>query len=417
MKKLMILLCAVLGIQVIHAGDIVDPEGLAKVKIINYVNDPYWENWGGKATFMLSGDVMVSGHGFVYEGQINTPEINGTNVQIRIGLYQNRILKQLSSIKNMKVARNKFNSFVLPFMVKVPGGDYDLRTLIKFPEEDTWKVIMSEDHGINVTYQRFTVYDRPRAPFCKYFAADWELPGDVGNDAGSIPEVIPGELFTMTAKFNNPSGYKLKGKIKVVFERNHKRFLRYENSSVIPEDKDMRIDISEPIPLEMEPGTKAQFEIPCMFKEYINVGDTWTPSCYLYFQSEGSTGWELIPPDTSSYFEENSHMSTTCLGINRRKVFLGKGELSDTDLSHDIKIIYHANGDQSVFEYRDGYLEIEGVDSDTYVFTSSSCPDIDPTDITGIRGGKTIRISISKSKGGYFVCFRGKINRNVKLYF
>ena len=359
MKKLMILLCAVLGIQVIHAGDIVDPEGLAKVKIINYVNDPYWENWGGKAAFMLSGDVMVSGHGFVYEGQINTPEINGTNVQIRIGLYQNRILKQLSSIKNMKVARNKFNSFVLPFMVKVPGGDYDLRTLIKFPEEDTWKVIMSEDHGINVTYQRFTVYDRPRAPFCKYFAADWELPGDVGNDAGSMPEVIPGELFTMTAKFNNPSGYKLKGKIKVVFERNYKCFLRDENSSVIPEDKDMRIDISEPIPLEMEPCTKAQFEIPCMFKEYINVGDTWTPSCYLYFQSEGSTGWELIPPDTSSYFEENSHMSTTCLGINRRKVFLGKGELSDTDLSHDIKIIYHANGDQSVFEYRDGYLEIE----------------------------------------------------------
>lgn len=417
MKKMIILLCVILGIQTIHAGEIVDPKELAKVKITNYVDDPYWIGWGGKVTFMLSGDVLVSGHGFVYEGQISTPESNETKVQIRIGFYQERVLKQLSNTKEINVARKKFNSFELPIMVKVSGGDYDLRTLIKFPEEDTWKVIMSEDMGINVTYQRFTVYEHPKAPFCKYFAVDWELPGDVGNAAGNSHEALPGEPFVMTAIFTNPADYRLKGNLKVVFERNYKRFLRYENTNINPEDKDMCIDISEMIPIEMSPKSKMQMQIPCMFKEYINAGDTWRPKCYLYFQQEGSDEWELIPPDTSAYFEEDSHMSTTCLGINYRVVDLGKGELSEKDLSHDIKITYHANGDKSVWKYRFGYLEIEGVDSETYVFTSMYCKEIDPFDTTGARGGDTIRISVGRQARGTFLCFRGKINRNVKLYF
>lgn len=48
MKKLIILLCVVWGIQVIHAGEITDQKELAEVKITNYVNDPYWMNWGEK---------------------------------------------------------------------------------------------------------------------------------------------------------------------------------------------------------------------------------------------------------------------------------------------------------------------------------------------------------------------------------
>lgn len=411
------LLCLVVGIQAVQAKEIVDPNELAKLKVVNYVDDPYWMYWGGKMTYMLAGDVLVSGYGFVCEGYLNTPETKPTEVQFRIGFYQNRELKQLSEVQEMNASRGSFNSFELPIMVKVPGGDYDLRVLIKFPEEDTWKVIMSEDMGNDVIYQRFTVYEKPRAPFSKYFAVDWELRGNVGNSAGFTPQILPGELFTMTAQLNNPSSYKLKGKIKIVFERNYKRFLRYDNTNVNPEGKDMSIDISEPIQIDMEAGKTLLLQIPCMFKEYVNVGTIWTPKCYLYFKSEGSNDWELVPPDTSSYFEENSHMSTTTLGINYRNVDLGMGELSDTDLSHDIKITFHVNGDQSSLEYRNGYIEVEGVDSDTYVFTSTYCLGIDPTDTRGTQGGQTIRFGITRGKKGIFLCFRGKINRNVKLYF
>lgn len=371
---------------------------------------------------MLSGDVMVSGHGFVYEGQINTPEINETNVQIRIGLYQNRILKQLSSIKDMKVARHKFNSFVLPFMVKVPGGDYDLRVLIKFPEEDTWKVIMSEDMGINVTYQRFTVYDRAKAPFCKYFACDWELPGDVTNNLLSV-YLLTGEVFHMTARLSNPTGNVMRGKIKVVYERNYKRFLRKENHSIESESQDMCIDASAPMDVVLAPREMKSILIPGMFEEFVEVGNTWTPNLYLYFKMEGDNQWDLVPPDASGYFTEDFHWSTTSLGINNRAIQLCQSELSEEDCLQDIRITFVPDPNRlgEGNEYPDGYLEISGVDADIYVSLSSklSDPRIDPTDHNGEQGGKAIKFNTfwcNKTKGGVFLTFRGKINRNIRVH-
>lgn len=405
MKRLIIQLIFLYGILSAYAQTITDPIKLSKVKIINFMDDPYWSNWGAKANYMDSGDVMIEGYESLYGIDISTPETIDTKVNFRLGFYQNRELKELTDTFSMVVNRKTFNNTLVPILVKVPQGEYDIRGLLKLPNEDTWKVIMSEDAGLDVKYQKFTVFEEPKAPFCKDFIYEWMFPGQLTSDN----RFLIGEPFNLKTFLINPTGRKLKGHIKVVFERNYRRVLRRENTNQEPELQDMCVDLSEPIAVELEAGQRKRIILPCKLEKMVNYRNYWSPSCLMYYKAEGTDSWEQVPPYLDGYLTDGNLRT----GKNYIDANFYDNMRRAEDIKHDIKIKHIAS---------ERKIEIIGVDADTYVGGNQEAPfcDIVNTDDQQFqyfeKGGKTITFTYHSTTHILFLAFRGKINRNVKLY-
>lgn len=421
MKKLVLLLILSLcGCwQSLSAQDIFEPKELAKVKIISHMDDPYWQKWSYWIWNTLNGDVLVSGYGFKYIVYVASPSGTNKQVDIRIGMYQNRVLKGLSRTFTGWVRDGMINTFFPAFRVGVPAGDYDLRVLVKSPEEDTWKVLLLEDDGSATKYHRFTVYDKPRAPLSKYFAPDWIMPGDLHSNDNIVDlYVLSNEPFKLTTKLFNPLDEAMEGKIRVVYERNMVRYWRQENIFHESELQDLSEVISDPVDVHIAPHSYQDYILPCKFKRYINDGNRYSPFVYMYYQAKGSNTWELVTIDMSDYFE-GKPWSTSYYGLNYLPVSLGAEYRSEEDLAHDIRITY-----QQSSQYPYGEIVVEGLDEDTYASLESwtvpaFCDKVDTTAPyygNFKKGGDKLIFQVHKSIDN-FLLLRGKINRNIKLKF
>ena len=149
-----------------------------------------------------------------YDGSVNR------EADLRFALYNmNKEIVELYKPMRVQLLAGGINGFLIPCMVNAPAGDYYVVPMFRWVGESDWTAlyysIFHPDNDIDGWYQslwKFTVIE-DKLPLVNYV----RLPEGMGY-------MHQGVKFNLAVKLSNPYSSALNGRLKIMHERNIKKF-------------------------------------------------------------------------------------------------------------------------------------------------------------------------------------------------
>lgn len=170
--------------------------------------------------FRNYGPTVTRGIGKFFGVKLDYDGSRNRVADLRFALYNmNKEIVELYKPMRVNVLAGGVNGFLIPCMVNAPVGDYYVVPLFRWAGETDWTAvyysIFHPDNDIDGWIQdlwKFTVIE-DKLPVVNYV----RLPYAMGA-------MVQGVKFDLSVKVSNPYSTTLKGKIKIMHERNIKKF-------------------------------------------------------------------------------------------------------------------------------------------------------------------------------------------------
>ena len=319
------------------------------------------------------------------------------DVQAMLSLWDGDRLIQLSDIHNIQLNKNGNNGRRIPFYIKAPTGVYKVKPLIRQLDKNFWTISMDRsqyedtDDMFSFKNWEYKVEDKNahKAPGILLLRSEGlseELVGGIGiptlfNEAEQRKQF---ERFDINVRMSNNSNTTMKGKLKILWERDFNKFwLGYSQS--VPVLTNWSDCISKGatangftdwngtgLPVEIPAQTKElSFDIKgCYSSTFYEWGTMYTPLAHVYFQPEGSNQWILCAVNAAGDFDTNHVLIPSVYQKNCNSFALWISKAADESANPaTVKCVYKKSAKTITFESMPAktYIFMYGMDGATVV--------------------------------------------------
>lgn len=389
--------------------------------------------------FRYYGPTIVRGIPKFFGVLFNYDEPDDRYAELRFALYNmNKEIVELYSPMRVSVLSNGVNGYVIPCMVNAPAGDYYVVPLFRWEGETDWTAvhysIFHPDNDIfDGCYQKlwqFKVIEE-KLPVVKTFQL-------VLNNGQSNIYINQAQKFGVSTKLRNPYTTTLKGRIKILHERNIKKFfpgMLYSDSDPAEEfcevmtsfatlngvkaDKDGAFEIQ----LSANETKTLEFKNVVTYNEH-GVYDQFIGNLYCAFLPEGKTdieeNWIMLQEDCSILFNNGELVYTEECNDYWSKVTLNEAE---TRNYKPISIVPNPSAVPSIdiqtvevsYDRNSGVLHLENVPEPCIVRIVSISGTVLDQQVYGSTDGVSIPLG-SYAKGMYVISLMNSDQNVVKSF-
>lgn len=326
--------------------------------------------------YTQSGRTVVNGQSTFFGWFMMAPKTE--DVQARLSLWDGDKLVELSDIHSFKISNNGNNGRRIPFYIKAPAGRYRVKPLIRQLDKDYWTIPEDqspyEDFDDIFSYKNweYNIEDRNahKAPGILLLRSEGlseELVGGIGiptlfNEAEQRKQF---ERFDIHVRMSNNSDNAIKGKLKILWERDFNKFwLGYSHS--VPVLTNWSDCISKGatmngftdwngtgLPVEIPARTAdIRFDIKgCYASTYYEWGTMYTPYAHVYFQPEGTNQWILCGVNAAGDYDASGVLIPSVYQHNCNSFALWISKASDESANPEtVKCVYKKNAKTITFE-------------------------------------------------------------------
>lgn len=315
MKKL-ILLFVLLSVVFPMFAQLTGADEIGTVVIHNRPLDDEHKIRNG-TNFNDFGPTVMRGHGkffgvrMGYEGSVNR------DAELRFGLYNmNKEIVELYKPMTVHLLAGGINGFAIPCFVNAPAGDYYVVPMFRFAGETDWTVLY-----YSIFHPDNDIIDNRYAKLWKYTVIDEKLPlvNHIEKNGFSTHAITKAEKFTTTVTIKNMESTTLKGRIRVDYERNIKKFAV---GDTYPEDdpagdfwdvltryatlNGVKAAADGTFPIELTPGQHTLAFKNCVTYVFKGLFDRYNGQMNVKFLPDGKAdteeNWIMLQEECSSHF-------------------------------------------------------------------------------------------------------------------
>lgn len=280
-----------------------------------------------RSTFV--GNVAVKGQTKLLGAYVYNNTGANVNMDIRWAAFQGGRVREIYDgygYKNLNAGEAM--NIKVPCLIGVPSGVYSFFPIVRFEGDPKWYMcgywveLLEEDY---MKDWKLTVLDSYDSPSCSYMAnLDWG--GSEPDACDIVYEYKLYEPFRVQANLINNTTHILKGKIKLVQQRNISLFWRggsYLDTDIKDEWIDcittranmngLQADSKGCFNITLQPGeTKNLVFYNCMGTTYHDDGRRWAPRLAVYYLSEGlqdiPANWKFVNESMWDCFDSNKNL-------------------------------------------------------------------------------------------------------------
>ena len=277
------------------------------------------------------GPIVVSGQTKVF-GASFVNQAGETKVcDFRYAAFKNgKIVQLYDGTGEVTLENKKMHDIKVPCYIDLPEGDYIFYPVVRFKGETKWNMLnwwgSIEKNG----YWKLHVYENYAAPSSEYMC----FPDDngKGDSEYTVYHANQNEKFRVQMRLVNNKSVPMKGKIKLMWERDLAKFwrgMKYDANDVDTEWSLCATKLSHignsvadenggiPISIEANGKLDIMFE-DCHISEFFDYGDRWAPYMTAYFLSDGKedieSNWLQIVDNTDSHFDADMNLKSDFKG-------------------------------------------------------------------------------------------------------
>ena len=269
------------------------------------------------------GPTVIRGVGKFFGVKLNYDGSVNREADLRFALYDmNKEIVELYEPMRVQVLAGGINGFLIPCMVNAPAGDYYVVPLFRWAGESDWTATYSSIFNpandlfdATLWQWKFKVID-DKLPLVKQI--------DVDDGSGYRPaEVYQGQKIDLPVKMRNPYSTTSRGKVRILHERNIKKFspgYAYSDSDPAEEFRDVltlfaslngvKADTDGAFDIVLNPGEVKSFRFEDLisydehgyYQQFVGV-------VYCSFLPEGKANieenWVMLQEDVSVLFDDS----------------------------------------------------------------------------------------------------------------
>ena len=221
--------------------------------------------------------------------------------------------------KNVSLEANGSYELKVPCLINLPEGDYHFVPVIHFTGDSKWYICRRMTSVVKNGYWKLHVYEDYKAPSSDYMNLP-DIEGK-GDSEYSLYHFYQNEKFRVEMNLVNKRSEELRGKLKIVWERNMAKFWRgmsYEPDDITTEWQECASTlayvgdtraVNGAIPISIPANESLHLTIKdCYLGSYHDYGNRWSPRLCAYFLPEGSadteSNWLLVNENADFAFDD-----------------------------------------------------------------------------------------------------------------
>lgn len=271
------------------------------------------------------GPVVVSGQTKVF-GASFVQRTGETKVcDFRYAAFKDgKIVQIYDGTGEVTLENGKMHDIKVPCYIDLPEGDYVFIPIVRFKDETNWNMVKDMATIEKNGYWKLHVYANYAAPSSEYMC--FPDANGKGDSEYSVYHFYQNEKFRLQMKLVNKTSVPMKGRIKLMWERNLAKYwrgMKYDSGDIKTEwsvcaselahiGDEQAVNGGIFISIDANGKLDIMFE-DCSIREYYDYGERWTPYLVAYFLPEGKedieSNWLLVNDNTDFAFDSNHNLT------------------------------------------------------------------------------------------------------------